>query len=221
LLRDRILKWARRRAGRLLRIFVLLLGGTAAHVSARVFEIVDQNGTAVILPAADAAMPCDPSCPLRDPAPSQAVPEQAITRIGAPDVPQAWRGALMAAASKARISPDLLAALVHQESGWRAGVRSGKGAIGLAQLMPGTARQLGVDPLDPAANLIGGARYLRNMLDRFDGDLDLALAAYNAGPARVARARAVPAITETKSYVNQVLDRLTAIRSVALQGVVP
>ena len=209
------------RARRLMQALMLLLSGTAAHASAGVFEIVEQNGTAVTVPATSIGAPCDPSCPPADRAPLQAIPERAMTRMETPGVPPAWSAALIAAASKARISPDLLAALVHQESGWRAGVRSGKGAIGLAQLMPATARQLGVDPLDPASNLLGGARYLRDMLDRFDGDIALALAAYNAGPARVSRAHAVPAITETKIYVNQVLDRLSAVRPAAIQGVVP
>jgi soluble lytic murein transglycosylase-like protein len=205
----------------LIQALVLLLGGSATGASAGVFEIVEQDGTAVTIPAASIGAPCDPGCAPADRAPLQAIPERAITRMAAPGVPQAWSAALLAAASTARISPHLLAALVHQESGWRAGVRSGKGAIGLAQLMPATARQLGVDPLDPASNLLGGARYLRDMLDRFDGDIPLALAAYNAGPARVARGHAVPAISETKIYVNQVLDRLTAVRTAAVQGVVP
>jgi len=205
----------------LARALLLLLGGTASGASARVFEIVAQNGTAVTVAATSIAMPCDPSCAPVDTAPPQVIPERAMTRMEAPGVPGAWSAALIAAASKARISPDLLAALVHQESGWRAGARSGKGAIGLAQLMPGTARQLGVDPRDPASNLLGGARYLRDMLDRFDGDVALALAAYNAGPARVSREHAVPAIAETRIYVNRVLDRLSAVRPAAIQGVVP
>lgn len=199
----------------------LLLGGTAASASAGVFEIVERNGTAVTVPATRIEVPCDPSCAPPERALSEVIPERAMTRMEAPGVPQAWSSALIGAAAKARISPDLLAALVHQESGWRAGARSGKGAIGLAQLMPATARQLGVDPLDPASNLLGGARYLRDMLDRFDGDIALALAAYNAGPVRVSRAHAVPAIPETQIYVNRVLDRLSAVRPAAIQGVMP
>ena len=79
---------------------------------------------------------------------------------------------------------------------------------GLAQLMPGTARDLGVDPNDPFANLEGGARYLREQLDRFDGDLEKALAAYNAGPGRVIRANGVPRIRETQLYVAAIMGRL-------------
>ena len=83
-----------------------------------------------------------------------------------------------------------------------------RGARGLAQLMPGTARDLGVDPNDPFANLEGGARYLREQLDRFDGDLEKALAAYNAGPGRVIRANGVPRIRETQLYVAAIMGRL-------------
>jgi len=81
--------------------------------------------------------------------------------------------------------------------------------MGLAQLMPGTARYLGVNPADPAANLIGGARYLRELLDQFDGDVEKALAAYNAGPARVRSAGGVPAIAETRAYVASIVRRIS------------
>ncbi|MFT3816331.1 MAG: lytic transglycosylase domain-containing protein [Rubrivivax sp.] len=123
-------------------------------------------------------------------------------------VPPALRPALADAAGRHRLSPALLEALVWQESRWRSEARSARGAIGLAQLMPATARELGVDPHDPAANLEGGARYLRRQLDRF-GDLPLALAAYNAGPAAVAAAGGIPDIPETRDFVDRVLGRTT------------
>lgn len=108
------------------------------------------------------------------------------------------------------LSPSLIEALVWQESRWRADAVSPKGARGLAQLMPGTARYLGVDPADPYANLEGGARYLREQLDRFGGDLEKALAAYNAGPDRVDRAQGIPPIAETRQYVTAIMGRLSA-----------
>ena len=111
-------------------------------------------------------------------------------------------------AARYSLSPALLEALVWQESRWRHDAVSPKGALGLTQLMPATARELGVDPLDPVANLEGGARYLRSLLDRFDGDLVKALAAYNAGPGRVERANGIPAICETQGYVAAILARL-------------
>lgn len=108
------------------------------------------------------------------------------------------------------LSPTLIEALVWQESRWRETAVSHAGARGLAQLMPGTARDLGVDPDDPMQNLEGGARYLREQLDRFDGDLEKALAAYNAGPERVIRAGGIPNIRETKHYVAAIMGRLAS-----------
>ena len=96
-----------------------------------------------------------------------------------------------------------------QESRWNPQAVSPKGAIGLAQLMPATARDLGVNPADPVANLTGGARYLRYLLDTFDGDVEKALAAYNAGPGRVRSAGGVPAIAETRNYVASIVRRIS------------
>lgn len=105
-----------------------------------------------------------------------------------------------AMARKHGVPEDLFLRLVQQESGWNAGARSYKGAQGLAQLMPGTAAKLGVNPADPVQNLEGGARYLRMMYNTF-GDWRLALAAYNAGPGAVAKYRGVPPYRETANYV--------------------
>lgn len=123
-----------------------------------------------------------------------------------------WAPAIQSAAEKAGLDPTLLAALVQHESGFRADARSHAGAIGLGQLMPGTARELGVDPTDPQQNLNGAARYLKTQLDRF-GRIDLALAAYNAGPGRVAQAGGVPRITETQNYVRRVSATHHLLRS--------
>lgn len=109
-----------------------------------------------------------------------------------------------AAARKHGIPEDLFLRLVQQESGWNAGARSHKGATGLAQLMPGTAAKLGVNPNDPVQNLEGGARYLRMMYNTF-GDWRLALAAYNAGPGAVTKYRGVPPYRETTNYVRVIL----------------
>ncbi|MFZ9395580.1 MAG: lytic transglycosylase domain-containing protein [Erythrobacter sp.] len=123
-------------------------------------------------------------------------------------VPAAYAAKVAELSMRYDLSPALIEALVWQESRWRHGAVSPKGARGLAQLMPGTARDLGVNPDDPYANLEGGARYLREQLNRFGGDLEKALAAYNAGPGRVERAGGVPRIAETRQYVAAILGRL-------------
>lgn len=109
-----------------------------------------------------------------------------------------------AAARKHNIPEDLFLRLVQQESGWNIGAVSPKGATGLAQLMPDTARLLRVDINNPAENLDGGARYLRMMYDRF-GSWRLALAAYNAGPMAVETHDGIPPYDETQNYVKAIL----------------
>ena len=129
----------------------------------------------------------------------------------APDAagPARWRARIAQLAAKYDISPALLEAVVWQESRWNEAAVSPAGARGLAQLMPGTAVQMGVDADDPTANLEGGARYLRMQLDAFHGDVEKALAAYNAGPARVEKAGGIPNIRETRAYVAAIMSRLT------------
>lgn len=138
-----------------------------------------------------------------------ALDEALLTRAGASVGPERWRARVAELATKYDISPALLEAVVWQESRWNERALSPAGARGLAQLMPGTARTMGVDPDDPAANLEGGARYLRQQLDAFHGDLEKALAAYNAGPRRVAQAGGVPNIRETRAYVAAIMGRLS------------
>jgi soluble lytic murein transglycosylase-like protein len=108
-----------------------------------------------------------------------------------------------AAAKKHGVPEDLFLRLVQQESNWNATAKSHKGALGLAQLMPGTARALGVDPHDPKQNLEGGARYLAQQYRKF-GSWRLALAAYNAGPEAVRKHGGVPPYRETQNYVKKI-----------------
>lgn len=138
-------------------------------------------------------------------------PVSAASVARAPSLPTylgAYRGPLLevarAAARRHGVPEDLFARLVQQESGWNPEAISHKGAMGLAQLMPGTAERLGVDPADPAQNLDGGARYLATQHERF-GSWRLALAAYNAGPEVVARHGDVPPYAETQGYVAAIL----------------
>lgn len=128
-------------------------------------------------------------------------------RTGTPGPPNTSLETLISeVAARHGLPASLLKGVVAAESGFNPRAVSPAGAIGLMQLMPATARALGVnDPFDPAANLDGGARYLKQMLDRFQGDIRLALAAYNAGPGAVEHYRGVPPYRETRAYIDKVL----------------
>ena len=107
------------------------------------------------------------------------------------------------------LTPDLLRAVIRRESSFQPCAVSRSGAMGLMQLMPGTAFDLGVkNPFNAEENIDAGSRFLRSLLDRYSGDLSLALSAYNAGPARVDGIKAIPPIKETQDYVKEILDRL-------------
>jgi len=113
------------------------------------------------------------------------------------------------AAQKEGLEEDLLRAVADQESGFRPCAVSPKGAMGLMQLMPATAQELGVlDPFDPQESLFSGAHFLKQLLTRFGGNTALALGAYNAGAGRVEEAGGVPDIPETRAYVDAILQKL-------------
>ena len=115
----------------------------------------------------------------------------------------AYYGLMSSVACEQGIPVGLFDAMILRESGYDPAAVSPKQAFGFAQLMPGTAAALGVNRYDPLQNMRGGARYLRQQLDRF-GRVELALAAYNAGPGRV-RGGAIPGITETQAYVSSII----------------
>jgi soluble lytic murein transglycosylase-like protein len=120
-----------------------------------------------------------------------------------------------AAAAKYNVDPALLRGLIRQESNFNPNATSPAGARGLTQLMPGTAAALGVDPSVPAQAIEGGAKYLRQQLDKFGNDPAKALAAYNAGPGAVQRYGGVPPYAETQNYVRKVLAYAAEYRQAA------
>ncbi|MGI6783801.1 MAG: lytic transglycosylase domain-containing protein [Aminivibrio sp.] len=135
-----------------------------------------------------------------------------------PDKPQAakkapsssggdWESQISPLAEKYGVEEALVRAVIRMESGGKTTAVSHKGAMGLMQLMPGTARMLGVDdPFDPVQNLEGGIKYLSQLSDKYKGDLTKTLAAYNAGPGRVDACGGIPPFPETQNYVKNVLS---------------
>jgi soluble lytic murein transglycosylase-like protein len=140
------------------------------------------------------APPPPPSTPSPAPAPVSLSPQQLITR----------------AAIHAGLPPAIVHSIARAESGYREDAVSPKGAIGLMQLMPKTAAELNADPHDPAQNADAGARYLRDLLQKYENDphqVSKAVAAYNAGPAAVDKYHGIPPYPETIQYVNRVLNQ--------------
>ena len=116
--------------------------------------------------------------------------------------------AIQQAAERHKVDPALIRAVIAAESAYHPDATSRKGAQGLMQLMPGTAQELGVsNAYDPRQNIDGGVRYLRALLEKYSGDLDKALAAYNAGEGAVERAHGVPNYAETRAYVRKITDK--------------
>jgi soluble lytic murein transglycosylase-like protein len=191
---------------------VLLLGGAAAAraeiavlANGSVFKVTAHRdeGDLAWLTLKDGGELALPLAQVRGYVPDEVLEEVVSAPVGS-DLHQLAADA----ARRHGLDPDLVLAVVSVESAFRPAAVSPKGAQGLMQLMPGTARELGVsDPLDPAANLDGGARYLSALVARYGGDLTRALAAYNAGPGAVDRHRGVPPYSETRAYVKKVLSR--------------
>jgi soluble lytic murein transglycosylase-like protein len=141
--------------------------------------------------------------------PAPLTPSPAV-RAGEPPAPQQLADA---AAEKYGLPPGLVRSVMKAESAFRPQAVSPKGAIGLMQLMPSTAKTLGVDPHDPAQNVDAGTRYLRELLEKYAGGLRHALAAYNAGPASVEKYGGLPPYPETLNYIRRVeRDWLSSLR---------
>jgi soluble lytic murein transglycosylase-like protein len=148
-------------------------------------------------------------------APTGATATGATGAAAGPGAATPFAAEIDAAAKKYNVDPALLRGLIRQESNFNPNATSPAGARGLTQLMPGTAAALGVDPSVPAQAIEGGAKYLRQQLDKFGGDPAKALAAYNAGPGAVQRYGGVPPYAETQNYVRKIMAYAAEYRQAA------
>jgi soluble lytic murein transglycosylase-like protein len=200
-----------RRLAVLLAMTLCLAGLPAA---AQVHKLVTENGR-VIFVNADDNTPIKPVKPGGKTAlskASQQAPARSDNTEGRPVrrvlSPEEIEKVIVQMAERHHVDPALIRAVIAAESGWNQDATSRKGAQGLMQLMPGTAQQLGVnDAYNAQENIEAGVRYLRALLEKYNGDLDRALAAYNAGEGAVARAGGVPNIRETREYVKKVTNK--------------
>lgn len=169
--------------------------------SAQIYAVRDANGVLVL-----SDKPLGPGATTYPLTRSAAIRTTAPTRTS---VDSAWDQIIDRHATEFGVRSDLVRAVIHVESGFNPRARSNKGAMGLMQLMPATAEELGVrNPYDPAQNIRGGVAYLSALLDRYDHNEELALAAYNAGPGAVDRyGVTVPPFRETRDYVKKVAGR--------------
>jgi len=181
-----------------------LLSVLPTVLSAQIYKYTDADGvihlTSEKPPAGQRYEAIDIPCYAADPRCSARVNwEQVPLNVGAfPEV-------IREVASMHAVEESLIRAVIHAESAYQVDARSPKGAQGLMQLMPGTALELGVtDPYDPVANIEGGTRYLAGLLSRFEGNIELASAAYNAGPGAVERFDGIPPYAETEEYVRRI-----------------
>jgi soluble lytic murein transglycosylase-like protein len=175
-----------------------------AAAEAQIYAWRDATGTLVL-----STEPKDPSAQLYLVPKSQAV--RATRPVATSKRAEAYEDLIIHHSAEQNVSADLVRAVIQVESAFNPLARSVKGAMGLMQLMPATARELGVlNAYDPAQNIRGGVTYLKQLLDRFKSNVELALAAYNAGPGAVEKYGAVPPYRETRNYVHKIRGKTGA-----------
>ena len=192
-------------------ILVVLCFSVTVNVSAEIFKFVDKDGVinfTNVPTRPDAKKLPDLSAFM---IPRATVARTSSSRPGFSECRTADRDALEPSirliCRRHGLDSNLVKAVIHAESAFNSEAVSPKGAMGLMQLMPDTSRDMGViDPFDPSQNIEGGVRYLRLLMDRFDNNLEFALAAYNAGPEKVSKYGGIPPYDETQTYVHRVLD---------------
>ena len=188
----------------------LLLRGLAIVASAAIAtscwaDVIEIGATGdAVTYARPAVFTTDGAAPIASEAPRQPFQPVDLTRV------------IAEAAARSQVSADLITEVAWRESRFHQGAVSNRDAVGVMQLTAGTARSLGVDRFDITQNIHGGAAYLRQMMDRYGGDLRLTLAAYNAGPGAVDRYRGVPPFPETQSYVAAIVGRLSQRAAVSV-----
>ncbi len=190
-------------------IAIIILVLTLVSADADIYRFSDADGTIVFT-----NRPTDKSAKVVFRESKTSLTAKNITSRPSVARNQSFDALVVKKATEYNLDPELVKAVIKAESNWNPYAVSPKGARGLMQLMPSTANDLGVyNSFDPEENIDGGIRYLRYLLGKFNGDLSLALAAYNAGPARVEKTQSIPAIPETVQYVKRVMSLYSGLPS--------
>jgi Transglycosylase SLT domain/Domain of unknown function (DUF4124) len=192
-------------------LIVFLIVFSLTPVYADIYKYQDENGVLcysdVPLGKKASRIQKDKEKDSADPAPAKYIKASYRTGSNSDRYASDYHSIVHEKASAYNLDPSLIKAVIKTESNWNSRAMSRKGAMGLMQLMPSTANDLNVhDPFDPEENIEGGTKYLKYLLEHFNGDLTLALAAYNAGPKTVEKFGYVPPISETRQYVKKVLS---------------
>ena len=183
--------------------FALLIASIPADVRCDIYKYVDRNGVMHFT-----------NVPTSSPSRYRVYLRESSAALPHPEGAGSYTDIIYKAAEKNGVAVPLLKAIIKAESNFNPRAVSKKGALGLMQIMPGNLKSLNVrDPFDPKQNIMGGARYFKRMMNRFGGKLPLAIAAYNAGPEKVAQYQRIPPIKETENYVRRVLKYYNKYRN--------